>query len=172
QVVVEAIRLNVKNYLNKPISLEELSACVSHAQERLIEETNNNEKHQILVVDDEKALADRIKQELEKEGYTVAVVYNGQDGLDYFERHRVDMLIVDVRMPAMDGLELIDRCQQINNDFTSIIITGHGDHEIARKALKKGVFDYLKKPLSLDKLITSVKKGIEHLNASRGKFCF
>lgn len=169
QVVIEAIRLSVKDYLNKPISLEELSACVSHAQERLIEEANNNGKHRILVIDDEKALADRVKRELEKEGYTVAVVYNGQDGLDHFERHRVDMLIVDVRMPAMDGLELIDRCQQINNDFTSIVITGHGDHEIAREALKKGVFDYLKKPLSLDKLITSVKKGFEQRNIRRGK---
>ena len=168
QVVIEAIRLSVKDYLNKPISLEELSACVSHAQERLIEGANNNGKHRILVIDDENDLADRIKRELEKEGYKVAVAYNGQDGLDYFERHHVDMLIVDIRMPGMDGFELLEKCQQITSDFIPIIITGHGNHELAKEALKLDVFDYLKKPLPLDKLITSVKKGIEQLNIRRG----
>ena len=168
QVVIEAIRLSVKDYLNKPISLQELYASVSRAEEKLIEANNNNGKHRILVIDDERGLCTRIKRELEKEGYKVAVAYNGSDGLDYFERHHVDMLIVDVRMPGMSGLELIEKCRQSTDDFVSIIITGHGDHEIAKEALKLDVFDYLKKPISLDKLITSVKKGLEQLNVRRG----
>jgi len=168
QVVIEAIRLSVKDYLNKPISLQELYASVSRAEEKLIEANFNNGKHRILVIDDERELCTRIKRELDKEGYKVVVAYNGQDGLDYFERHAVDMLIVDVRMQGMSGLELIEKCRQSTDGFVSIIITGHGDHEIAKEALRLGVYDYLKKPISLDKLITSVKKGLEQLNVRRG----
>lgn len=166
QVVIEAIRLSVRNYLNKPVSLEELDVAISNVHKKTVEA--NNRKYRILVVDDEKDLCNRIRRELDKEGYQVAVAYTGEECIDYFKKNKVDLLIADIRMPGMSGLEMLERCRDINSNFVSIIITGHGDHETAKRSLKLGAFDYLKKPLSLDELITSVKKGIERLNALRG----
>ena len=168
QVVMEAIRLSVKDYLKKPISLAELDASLFRAREKIIEAANSNAMYQLLVADDEREICMRIKRELEKEGYQVAVAYNGEQCLEYFKNNRVDMLITDIKMPGMSGLELVEKCRETTDDFVSIIITGHGDYEKASKSLKLGVYDYLKKPLSVDELITTVKKGIEQLNIRRG----
>ena len=170
QTVIEAIRLSARNYLNKPISLEELDAAVSHVHEKAVKANNDNGKYGILVVDDEKELCNRIKRELNKEGYKTTVAYTGEECIDYFKNNKVDVLIADVRMPMMNGLEMLEQCREITSDFVSIIITGHGDYETAKKALKLDAYDYLKKPLSLDELITSVKKGIEHLDRLRGSY--
>lgn len=165
-IVIKALRLAVKNYLNKPVSLEDIEGVISEVHKKTVEA--NSRRYHILVVDDEKDLCDRIKREMEKEGYHVAVAYTGSECLEYFKKSRVDVLIADIRMPGMSGLEMLERCRDINSNFVSIIITGHGDHETAKRSLKLGAFDYLKKPLSLDELITAVKKGIERLNELRG----
>jgi len=167
QTVIEAIRLSARNYLNKPISLEELDAVISRVHKKAVEVKNNNVKYSILVVDDEKDLCRRIKRELDKETYQTTVAYNGEECLDYFKNNKVDVVIADIKMPGMSGLDMLKKCREINDDFVSIIITGHGDHEIAKNSLKLGAFDYLKKPISLEELITSVKKGIEKLIVER-----
>lgn len=168
RVVIEAIRLSVKEYLKKPVSLDELDASLFHARERIIKGANNHAMYHLLVADDEMELCMRIKRELEKEGYQAAAAYDGEECLEYFKNNHVDMLITDIKMPGMNGLELIEKCIGITDDFASIIITSHGDYEKARKSLKLGVYGYLKKPLSLDELITTVKKGVEQLNIRRG----
>jgi len=167
EIVIKAIRLAAKNYLNKPISLEELDAVVSEVIKKT-DRANSRRKYHILVVDDEKDLCDRIKREIDKEGYHAAVAYTGSECIEYFMKNRVDVLITDIKMPGMSGLEMLENCRKITKDFVSIIITGHGNHETAKRSLKLGVFNYLKKPLSLDELIISVKKGLEHLDALRG----
>jgi len=167
QTVSEAIHLSVKDYLNKPVSLEELDAAMFRVREEAIERSNAYRKYHILVVDDEPDLCRRIRRELAKEGYRTAVAFGPEECLDYFRKNRVDVLIADIKMPGMSGLEMLERCQEINADFVTIIITGHGDHEVAAESLRLGVYDYLKKPLSLDELVTSVKKGIERLEVSR-----
>ncbi|MBU4426060.1 MAG: response regulator, partial [Proteobacteria bacterium] len=158
QTVIEAIRLSAVDYLNKPISLEELDDSVFRMREKIITEANNN-KYRILVVDDEKKLCRRIKRELDKEGYRVTVTYSGEECLDYFKKNSVDVLIADIKMPQMNGLEMLKKCREINSGFAAIIITGHGDHEIAKKSLKLGAYDYLKKPISLFRLILMIIRG-------------
>jgi|GEM_PF-503376 len=165
----EAIRLGAFDYLRKPISLEELRTAVFRVRQKRAAEQKKALKHCVLVVDDEPDLCERIKRELEKEGcYEVAVAHDGVEGLEYFTTNRVDAVIADIKMPRMDGLEMLDKCREITDDFVSIVITGFGDHETAIEALKLGAFDYLKKPVSLDELITSVSKGIEVLELRRG----
>jgi two-component system response regulator HydG len=168
QTVIEAIRLSARNYLNKPVSLEELDAALSHVYNKSVEEAYANRRYRILVVDDEQDLCRRIKRELDKEGYQTAVAYTAGECIDYFKKNKVDVLIADIKMPGISGLEMLERCREITDDFVSIVITGHGDYETAKKALSLHAYDYLKKPMSLDELITSVKKGIERLNALRG----
>jgi DNA-binding NtrC family response regulator len=167
QIVIEAIRLSARDYLNKPVSLKELDAAMLRVREAAIERSNHYREYHILVVDDEPDLCRRIKRELSKEGCQTAVAFSPEKCIDYFMKNRVDVLIADVKMPGMTGLEMLERCRQINADFAAIIITGHGDHEVATESLRLGVCDYLKKPLSLDELIASVKKGIEQLEVSR-----
>ncbi|MFH1082373.1 MAG: response regulator [Pseudomonadota bacterium] len=168
QTVIKAMRLLAGNYITKPISLEKLNAIISDLMNRAADMSNINQEYRILVVDNEKDLCRRIKRELDKEGYQTAVTYTGKGCVDYFKKNRVDVLIADVKMPGMSGFEVLARCRKIADDFVSIIITGHGDYDTAIAALKLQAFDYLKKPLSLDGLIISVKKGVRHLNAIRG----
>jgi len=168
QTVIEAIHLSALNYLSKPINLRELEAVLYEGHKKVVKAKNSHKKYHILVVDDEKNLCDRIKRELDKEGYQTAATYTGEECIDYFKKNKIDVLIADIRISTINGLELLERCREITDDFISIIITGHGNHETAKKSLKLGVYDYIKKPLSLDKLIKSVKKGIEHLQALRG----
>ncbi|RLC66800.1 MAG: hypothetical protein DRI48_03875, partial [Chloroflexi bacterium] len=165
---IESIRLGAVDYLRKPISLEALHTAVFRVQQKRAAEEKRALEYSVLVVDDEKELCARIKRELDKEGYRTAVAYDGLEGLDYFSHHRVDVAIVDIKMPGMSGLEMLERCQEINADFVTIIITGHGDHERAIRALQLGVFNYLHKPISLEELVTSVGKGIELLHLRRG----
>jgi len=168
QVVMDAIRSGANDYLKKPISLAELDASLFRVQEKVIEAANSNAMYQLLVADDEREICTRIKRELDKEGYRVTVAYNGEECLQYFKNNHMDMLITDIKMPGISGLELIEKCREITDDFVSIILTGHGDYKKARESLNLGVYGYLKKPLSLDELMTTVKKGIEQLNIRRG----
>ncbi|MFH1408844.1 MAG: response regulator, partial [Nanoarchaeota archaeon] len=167
QTVIKAMRLLAGNYITKPISLEKLNAIISDLNKTIVDMNDINKEYRILVVDDEKDLCRRIKRELEKEGYQTAVTYTGNGCIDYFKKNRVDVLIADVRMPGMNGLDMLARCREITDDFVAIIITGHGDYNTAIAALKLQAFDYLKKPISLDGLLASVKKGVERLNIVR-----
>ena len=165
---IESIRLGAVDYLRKPISLEELHTAIFRVQQKRKKEAKKEVEHSILVVDDEKELCAYIKRELYKEGYQVVVVHDGDEGLEYFKNNRVDVALVDLKMPRMDGLEMLKRCREITNDFVSIIITGYGDYETAIKALKLGVINYLKKPLLLDELVNAVNNSINMLLLHRG----
>ncbi|MBU4077599.1 MAG: response regulator, partial [Euryarchaeota archaeon] len=165
---VEAVRLGAVDYLRKPISLEELHTAIFRVRQKRTQEAKKALRHRILIVDDEKDMCARIRRELDKEGYQVAIAYDGVKSLDYFKNNRVDVVIADIRMPGMSGLELVRRCREINDDCVFIIITGYGDHETAIEALRLGVFNYLKKPVMLEELIVSVDRGIELLLLRRG----
>jgi len=166
---IEAIRLGAIDYLRKPISLDEVYTAVFRVRQKRAAAEKKAVKHRVLVVDDEPELCARIKRELDKEGcYEVAVAYDGVEGFEYFKNNRVDVAIADIKMPRMNGLGMLDKCREITDDFVSIVITGYGDHETAIEALKLGTFNYLKKPISLDELITSVGKGVDVLELRRG----
>jgi DNA-binding response OmpR family regulator len=114
---IEAIRLGAIDYLCKPISLAELQTAIFRVQQKQAAEEKRALEYHILIVDDEKDLCTYIKRELDKEGYKVAVAYDGPDGLDYFKRDHVDVVITDIKMPGMSGLEMLRKCNEITNDF-------------------------------------------------------
>ncbi|MEA2033531.1 MAG: response regulator [Euryarchaeota archaeon] len=165
---VEAIRLGAIDYLRKPISLEELHTALFRVRKKRAGKEKKTLKHRILVVDDEKELCTRIKRELDKEGYEAAVAYDGIEGMEYFKNNRVDVVIADIKMPGMNGLEMLEKCRAINHDFVPIIITGFGDQEKAITALRLGAFEYLRKPISLEELISLIDRGIEQIESRRG----
>lgn len=160
------ISYNLEN-VKKNIKVYDLLLRDLLNEQKQITEEKEVLKHNILLVDNEKDLCERIKAELVKEGYEVAIAYDGLEGLDYFKNHHVDIVLAEIKMPQMDGLHMLAKCHAINPDFVSIIITGRDDREETLRALKAGVFGYLTEPIAIEELIIAVSKGIELLMLRR-----
>src|SRR5512143_1120606 len=117
-------------------------------------------KSTILVVDDEPVARQSLSDILRLEGYSVASAPNGHAALEYIRMHPVDLLIVDLRMPGMDGLEVVQVVNQISPETEIILLTAFGSTETAIQALRLRIHDYLLKPASPAQVIASVKKGL------------
>lgn len=110
----------------------------------------------ILVVDDEKDIRISLTGILEDEGYQVLTADNGVEGLECARQEQPDLVLLDIWMPGMDGLETLERLKALFPQVTVIMISGHGTIETAVRATKLGAFDFIEKPLSLDKVLISV----------------
>ena len=115
----------------------------------------------ILVVDDEEMLRERMKKLLELEDYEVLLAENGLRGLELFQAKRPDLVVTDLKMPGMDGIELLEQIKATDTDVEVFVITGHGGIESAIKALKSGAFDYVTKPIDFDELCINLKRALE-----------
>ena len=119
----------------------------------------------ILVVDDEPVARQSLSDILRLEGYGVTSVPNGQAAVEYVRTHAVDLMVVDLRMPGMDGLEVIQVVNQSSPDTEVILLTAHGSTETAIQALRLRVHDYLLKPALPAQIVASVKKGLARRDA-------
>ena len=121
----------------------------------------------ILVIDDERAIRNTLKEILEFEGYTVEVAENGRAGLDKALSDHFDLIYTDIKMPEMDGMEVLENYrktmqEQGGEEAPVVMISGHGTVETAVEALKKGAFDFIVKPLDLNRLLLTTQHAIEH----------
>jgi len=114
----------------------------------------------ILIVDDEEGILDLCLQALSREGYQIWSARNGLEGIELAKKHDFDLVLTDIKMPGMSGLELFQAIQQSNPDIVGIIITGYGSMEAAIQALKLGMDDFLLKPFSLNELKAAVAKAL------------
>jgi DNA-binding response OmpR family regulator len=117
-------------------------------------------KSNILVVDDEPVARQSLTDILKLEGYLVSSAPNGQAAVEYIRTHPVDLMIVDLRMPGMDGLEVVQVVNQVSPETEIILLTAYGSTESAVQALRLRIHDYLLKPASPAQIIASVKKGL------------
>jgi DNA-binding response OmpR family regulator len=117
-------------------------------------------KSNILVVDDEPVARQSLTEILRLEGYAVNSVPNGQAAVEYVRTHPIELIIVDLRMPGMDGLEVIQVVNQISPETEVILLTAFGTTESAIQALRLRVHDYLLKPAPPAQVVNSVKKGL------------
>jgi len=117
-------------------------------------------KSNILVVDDEPVARQSLSEILRLEGYAVNSVPNGQAAVEYVRTHPIELIIVDLRMPGMDGLEVIQVVNQISPETEVILLTAFGTTESAIQALRLRVHDYLLKPAPPSQVVNSVKKGL------------
>ncbi|MCX6134128.1 MAG: sigma-54 dependent transcriptional regulator [Ignavibacteriales bacterium] len=120
----------------------------------------------ILVVDDEKSVRDSLKMVLEFEAYEVLFAQNGQDALHQLAASPVDLILLDVKMAGMDGLEVLQRVREKRVELPVIMISGHGTIETAVEATKLGAFDFLPKPLDRDKLLVTVRNALHQAKIS------
>ncbi|MBI3028502.1 MAG: sigma-54-dependent Fis family transcriptional regulator [Candidatus Rokubacteria bacterium] len=116
----------------------------------------------ILIVDDEKAIQTSLQGVLEDEGYRVAAVGSGPQALSRLVEEVPDLVLLDIWMPGMDGLEVLAEIMRLRPDQTVVMISGHGTIETAVKATKLGAYDFVEKPLSLEKTLLTVARAIEH----------
>jgi len=117
---------------------------------------------EILVVDDEEQVLQSIVDILKDEGYRVVGVTDGQEALRAIRQDPPDLVVLDIWMPGIDGLETLEAIKRLNADLPVIMISGHGTIETAVKATKLGAYDYLEKPLDLDKVQLAVRHALEH----------
>jgi DNA-binding NtrC family response regulator len=121
----------------------------------------NRQRARILVVDDERDICDLLYRILEKEGYGPIVAHDGQAALEMIRLGMPEIVITDVRMPGMDGMELLRRSRELNPDLPIILITAWGGIDAAVEAMKNGAYDYLAKPLQVNELLSKVKKALQ-----------
>lgn len=110
----------------------------------------------VLVVDDDIIVQETLRRFLEEKGYEVHTAANGEEALDALERLAPDVMLLDIRMPGMDGLEVLQRVQDGDIDVGVIMISGQADEETARRTLEQGAADYITKPFDLDYLELSL----------------
>lgn len=117
-------------------------------------------KSNILVVDDEPVARQSLTDILKLEGHNVTSAPNGQAAVEYVRTHPVDLMIVDLRMPGMDGLEVVQVVNQVSPETEVILLTAFGSTETAIQALRLRIHDYLLKPASPAQIVATVKKGL------------
>ncbi|MGR3317050.1 MAG: ATP-binding protein [Candidatus Anammoxibacter sp.] len=115
----------------------------------------------ILIIDDQSIIRKTMKHNLDKQGYDTFVAEDGEKGLDLFHKEKPNIVIVDVMMPGLDGIEVLARVKGISKDVEVIIVSGEGEMDAAIQALRKGAFDYFEKPVNFDKLGISIKSALK-----------
>lgn len=115
----------------------------------------------ILVIDDQRSIRNTLKDILEYEGHTVGLADDGVIGLDMFKAEQYDVVLTDIKMPNMDGMEVLQNIIDIKRDVPIIMISGHGNIDTAVEAIKKGAYDFIEKPLDLNRLLITIKNAVD-----------
>ena len=115
----------------------------------------------ILIVDDERAIRNSLKEILTDEGYDVDLAEDGPTALAMVDKEKYDVIFCDIKMPGMDGTEVLDKLVADGIDSAIVLISGHGDIDTAVECIKKGAFDFIQKPLDLNRILITIKNASE-----------
>ncbi|MBI2730125.1 MAG: sigma-54-dependent Fis family transcriptional regulator [Sphingobacteriales bacterium] len=115
----------------------------------------------ILIIDDEKAIRKTLSEILSYEGYKIDDAENGEEALKRIKEKTYDVILCDIKMPKMDGIEFLEKAREARPDVPVIMISGHGTIETAVEAVKKGAFDYVSKPPDLNRLLITIRNAMD-----------
>ncbi|NJN27984.1 MAG: sigma-54-dependent Fis family transcriptional regulator [Cyclobacteriaceae bacterium] len=115
----------------------------------------------ILIIDDEKSIRNTLREILEYEKYEVEEATDGEDGIDKISNAKYDLALCDIKMPKMDGIEVLEKAQKVNPELPFIMISAHGSIETAVDAVKKGAYDFIQKPPDLNRLLITVRNALD-----------
>lgn len=118
----------------------------------------------ILIIDDERSIRNSLKEILVDEGYDVDLAENGSQGCAMVDKEKYSVIFCDIKMPEMDGMEVLDRFNQMGIDAAVVMISGHGDIAVAVECIKKGAFDFIPKPLDLNRILITIKNATEKVS--------
>ena len=116
---------------------------------------------EILIIDDEKAIRKTLTEILSFEGYKIEEAADGEEGLKKFKEKNYDLVLCDIKMPKLDGIEFLQKASESNADVPIIMISGHGNIETAVEAVKNGAFDYISKPPDLNRLLITIRNAMD-----------
>lgn len=119
------------------------------------------EESKILIIDDERPIRNALKDILEYEKYSVAEAPDGIEGLEQLKKGGFDLVLCDIKMPKMDGIDVLEKILELQPDIPVIMISGHADVDTAVGAIKKGAYDFISKPLDLNRLLITVRNALE-----------
>jgi two-component system nitrogen regulation response regulator NtrX len=125
--------------------------------------TKINSMSKILIIDDERSIRRALREILEFENFEVHEAENGKEGLEKIQSTTYDIIFCDIKMPLMDGMEVLDEIQKAKIDVPVIMISGHGNIETAVDAIKKGAFDFIEKPLDLNRILVTIRNAKDRL---------
>lgn len=118
----------------------------------------------VLIIDDERAIRKTLSEILSYEGYKIDEAGDGEEGLKKFREKTYDVVLCDIKMPKLDGIEFLDKAREANPDIPVIMISGHGTIETAVEAVKKGAYDYISKPPDLNRLLITIRNATDKTN--------
>ncbi len=118
----------------------------------------------ILIIDDERSIRNSLKEILVDEGYDVDVAENGAQGCAMVDKEKYSVIFCDIKMPEMDGMEVLDKFAEMGVDSAVVMISGHGDIGTAVECIKKGAFDFIQKPLDLNRILITIKNATEKVS--------
>jgi DNA-binding NtrC family response regulator len=151
----EVKRLGAFAYLKKPIDLDQLIG------------TLKKEKLKVLLVDDEKEFVESLSERLELRNLDAEVVYDGEQALKAVEEGSHDVMVLDLRMPGIDGIEVLRQVKKTKPDMQVVVLTGHGTDKDEREAKRLGAYAYMKKPVDIDTLVGTLHKAWNRLKKSK-----
>jgi len=115
----------------------------------------------ILIIDDEKSIRKTLTEILNYEGYKIDEAADGEAGIKKFKEKNYDLVLCDIKMPRLDGIEFLEKAREINDEVPIIIISGHGNIETAVEAVKKGAYDYISKPPDLNRMLITLRNAMD-----------
>ena len=118
----------------------------------------------ILIIDDERSIRNSLKEILADEGYEVEVAENGEQGLSMADKEKYNIIFCDIKMPEMDGMEVLDKLTEMGIESAVVMISGHGDIDTAVECIKKGAFDFIQKPLDLNRILITIKNATDKVS--------
>ena len=123
----------------------------------------NRDENRLLVVDDEDLFRNSLVKLLTMEGYSVLSASDGNEALGLIKENKFQLVITDLKMPGMNGMELMQEIQKLSPDTKVVIITAHGEWNTYLEAMERGAFEYLNKPINKDDLFYAVKKALKNV---------
>ena len=115
----------------------------------------------ILVIDDKRSIRNTLKDILEYEKYEVDLAEDGNKGIEKIRSAEYDIVLCDIKMPGLDGIEVLERLNVLAPDTPVVMISGHGNIDTAVDSIKKGAFDYIEKPLDLNRLLITIRNAMD-----------
>ena len=115
----------------------------------------------ILVIDDERSIRNTLKEVLEYESHEIDTAVDGPEGIEMFAKGKYELVLCDIKMPGMDGIEVLEKLIEIPGNAPIVMISGHGSIDTAVEAIKKGAYDFIEKPLDLNRLLITIRNALE-----------
>lgn len=154
---IECLKLGAYDHIGKPVELKKLFVLLKEA----LNMSSKNLRNKILIIDDEPQLVESLAVRLKASGYAVRTAPDGVSGINKFKEEPPDLVILDIMMPGLSGLDVLKELKQISLNVPVIMLTAYGTPQSAIEALRLGAYDHLAKPFNTETLLEMIKKAIE-----------